>query len=342
MQFIFCLLFKYGLFTINANGDQVYFSQGNLQYIGSASIPYWKFADNQWDIIGTSTGQNSDNPNIDRDLFGWSTSGYNHGAICFQPWSISMNNGDYYAYGNYSYNLYDQTCKADWGYNSISNGGHQENSGWRTPTREEWRYLFYTRNTASGIRYARAQVNGINGMILLPDNWSSSYYALNNTNSFTSNIITLSEWSLLEQHGAVFLPTNVGREGTTFIFLDHLRASYWSSSYKNDSYAWVVIIDNGAMDASGFFNRYTATSVRLIHSAQANSNGSRFVVIDGSELRLRLGPSTSSDTFKWPDGTNRHPNVGDKFKYLGEKGDFFKIDFNGNEVWVSKQYTHLE
>ena len=31
-----------GLFTINENGDQVYFSQGNLQYIGSAATPYWK------------------------------------------------------------------------------------------------------------------------------------------------------------------------------------------------------------------------------------------------------------------------------------------------------------
>lgn len=76
-------------------------------------------------------------------------------------------------------------------------------------------------------------------------------------------------------------------------------------------------------------------------SGKDNGNNG-FVVIDGSELRLRLAPSTSSETFKWPDGTNRHPNVGDKFKYLGESGDFYKIDFNGNELWVSKQYTHLE
>ena len=59
-----------GKFTINSDGDQVYFSQGNLQYIGSASTPYWKFADNQWDVLGTTTGQNSSDENIDRDLFG--------------------------------------------------------------------------------------------------------------------------------------------------------------------------------------------------------------------------------------------------------------------------------
>lgn len=67
-----------------------------------------------------------------------------------------------------------------------------------------------------------------------------------------------------------------------------------------------------------------------------------YVVIDGSELRLRLGPSTSADTFKWGDGSNRHPKVGEHFLYLGEEGDFYQIDFHGNALWVSKKFTHLE
>lgn len=68
----------------------------------------------------------------------------------------------------------------------------------------------------------------------------------------------------------------------------------------------------------------------------------KMVVIDGDQLRLRLGPSTSSETLKWGDGSNRHPEVGEKFKYLGESGDFYKIDYKGNEVWVSKQFSHVE
>lgn len=36
-----------GTFTINANGDQVYFSKGNLQYQASTNI--WRFAENQFD-----------------------------------------------------------------------------------------------------------------------------------------------------------------------------------------------------------------------------------------------------------------------------------------------------
>ena len=43
-----------GKFTVNSNGDQVRFSQGNLQYIGSASTPYWKFADKQWETLGNN------------------------------------------------------------------------------------------------------------------------------------------------------------------------------------------------------------------------------------------------------------------------------------------------
>ena len=67
-----------------------------------------------------------------------------------------------------------------------------------------------------------------------------------------------------------------------------------------------------------------------------------YVVIDGSELRLRLEPSTSADTFKWGDGSNRHPKVGERFMYIGETDDFYEINFHGNFVWVSKKFTHLE
>ena len=52
-----------GLFTINSSGDQVYFSQGNLQY--QASTDTWRFAENQYDIIGNA------NSNISPTYDGW-------------------------------------------------------------------------------------------------------------------------------------------------------------------------------------------------------------------------------------------------------------------------------
>ena len=262
-----------GLFSVSAT-QQVYFSQGNLQYVGGKDdvhiVSTWKFADHQWDVIGE--GQGNSSQGTTRDLFGWGTSGYNHGAVCYQPWSTSTSYSDYYAYGQYTYNLYDQTGQADWGYNAISNGGNQENSGWRTLTHEEWGYVFNTRSTSSGIRFAKANVNNVNGVILLPDNWSTSYYALNSTNSggasFTTNTISSSQWNTLEQHGAVFLPAAGYRYGTS-VYVVGSFGYYWSASYSNSNYgAWYVNFYDSGLRAGGYYDRNDGFSVRLVRSVQ--------------------------------------------------------------------------
>ena len=260
-----------GKFTINANGDQIYFSKGNLQYIGSASTPYWKFADNQWDYLGDN-GQGSEDQDVDRDLFGWGTSGYNHNNRNFQPWCISTNSWDYYAYGVYNNNLYDQTGQADWGYNPISNGGNQECFGWRTLTHEEWTYLFETRTTNSGILYVMGKVNGINGVILLPDSWIPSIYPLNssNVNDFDGNTISEEDWiNIFEVNGAVFLPASGGRYGNAFSFLGS-NGYYWSSSfcsYYNGLYSYRM-----CFGSNGIYQNYNECcygySVRLVRDAE--------------------------------------------------------------------------
>jgi hypothetical protein len=254
-----------GQFSVSAS-QQVYFSQGNLQYIGTASTPYWKFANNQWDYLGTTTGQNSSDQNVDRDLFGWGTSGYNHGAVCYQPWSTSQSYEDYYAYGSYTYNLYDQTGQADWGYNPISNGGNQENH-WRTLTTDEWGYVFNTRSTASGIRFAKANVNNVNGVILLPDDWSSSIYSLSNTNTYgascSSNTITSVQWATLEQAGAVFLPAAGLRDGTSVINVGSY-GRYWSASFSNSFSAYYAYFSDPYLGMHGSGSRYCGFSVRLV------------------------------------------------------------------------------
>ena len=258
-----------GKFTINEVGDQVYFSQGNLQYIGSASTPYWKFANNQWDCLGDN-GQGSAIQTVDRDMFGWGTSGYNHGAICYQPWSTSQTSSDYYAYGNSTYNLFDQTGQADWGYNPISNGGNVPNA-WRTLTQPEWSYIFNTRATASGIRYAKAQVNGVNGVILLPDDWSPSTYNLNNVNtssaSFSSNTIIVSQWTTFENAGAVFLPAAGNRNGTEVINID-AKGFYWTASSNGSSNARNVIINESSLSSNDSSGRRNGLSVRLVRAAE--------------------------------------------------------------------------
>jgi len=258
-----------GKFTINANGDQVYFSQGNLQYIGSAATPYWKFADNQWDVLGGATGQNSSSQNVDRDLFGWGTSGWNNGNTYYQPWSTAdYHESDYgQLYGPPGqYSLTGPYANTDWGiYNPISNGGNQTNQ-WRTLTWSEWGYVFSIRSTTSGIRYAKAKVNDVNGVILLPDDWSSDTYNLSNTNnnraSYSSNEITVSQWSALEQAGAVFLPA-AGRRNGTSVYDVGSYGSYWSASCNYGEDAWYVLFYDSQLGPSYNIYRSYGLSVRL-------------------------------------------------------------------------------
>ena len=255
-----------GKFTVNSNGDQVRFSQGNLQYIGSAGTPYWKFADKQWETLGNN-GQGSTRQNVDRDLFGWGTSGYNHGAVCYQPWSTSQTNSDYLVYNNRFSDLNSSTGQADWGYNAIRNGGNQENSGWRTLTKDEWTYIITGRNTPSGIRFALGSVNGVDGLILLPDNWDASTYTLNKTNDdyggFYANTINATDWTtILEANGAVFLPKTVGRNGTSITN----NCNYWTSTHSDINQANCVYFGNNYVGfGNSVNNRSTGNPVRLVN-----------------------------------------------------------------------------
>lgn len=259
-----------GLFTINDEGGKVFFSMGNLQYNKTTNV--WSFMEHQYDrveVLGQDVGDDYANLHI-VSLFGWSTSGYNHGATCYQPWSTSSNYYDYHAYGIHSYNLNDQTGQADWGYNAISNGGNTEQL-WRTLTTEEWDYIFESRDTPSGIRFAKACVGDVNGVILLPDDWSGSYFSLNYPNTtnvyFECNPISLEQWAAIEQHGAVFLPASGYRLGTEVINTGS-SGHYWSSTHYGESRAnCVSIFDSGVYpQAIDFiFNGFSVRLVQVAH-----------------------------------------------------------------------------
>ena len=263
-------------FTINGDGDQVYFSQGNLQY--QASTNTWKFAESQYDYIGDANSNISSSYDGWIDLFGWGTSGY-HDAndpynVNYQPWSSSDSelNNDYntYGYGPSTnmpdMNLTGTSANYDWGVNNpISNGGNTANQ-WRTLTQPEWSYVLNTRNTTSGIRFAKAQVNEVNGVILLPDDWTTDTYNLNNTNnigaSYNSNVINASQWAMIENAGGVFLPAAGGRFGTTVADVGS-AGFYWLSSSNSSCCAYYVYIYNFGIYLVDY-RRYLGRSVRLV------------------------------------------------------------------------------
>ncbi len=250
-----------GKFTINSSGAKVYFSNGNLQYIGSSSTP-WKFADHQWEVIGTSQGNTSQTTT--RDLFGWGTSGWSgSGATYYRPWDTDNSNGSLYGPpGNY--NLTGTYANADWGvYNQISNAA----SGWRTLTKDEWVYVFQGRSGASS-KYGHGKVNGVNGMILLPDEWTlPSGLSFTAGNSNWANVYTTVQWAQMEQNGAVFLPAAGRRLGTSVLNVGSF-GYYWSASYCSSDNAYGVYFGDSYLGPQSGLNRYSGQSVRLVRSAQ--------------------------------------------------------------------------
>ena len=287
----------------------------------------WRFAEQQWDVMGAGNANVSATYTGWFDLFGWGTSGHPHGANCYQPWSTSSINSDYYAYGNASYNLFDQTGEADWGCNLISNGGDKPNQ-WRTLTKEEWAYLLNTRTTSSGKRYAKAQVNDMNGLILLPDDWKTSYYSLSNTNSgsadFTSNTITSTQWPTLEQHGAVFLPLGGYRNGTTVSGVGEL-AFYWSSSCDGSGTAYSVGIFDSSVNSSYSDNPRFGNAVRLVcqSNPRVRTIGVSEVTTIGATVSGEVDFTGTVQTRGVCWNTTGSPTVNDNYYYAGTgKGSY--------------------
>ena len=252
-----------GVFSVSAN-SQVHFSQGNLQY--RASTNTWRFAENQYDYVGSANSNISSSYSGWIDLFGWGTSGWNNGNTYYHPWDHSTASYGVYYGPDGQYNLTGSYANADWGvYNPISNGGNAANM-WRTLTKWEWSYVFESRSTTSGIRYAKAQVNNINGVILLPDNWSNDIYHLNNKNSksasFSSNIISAAQWITLESAGAVFLPAAGERYGVAVSNVGS-KGSYWSTSYYHNNVSYYEYFNNSDLDSDNRYRSY-GFSVRLV------------------------------------------------------------------------------
>lgn len=255
-----------GVFSVSDHA-RVYFSPGNLQYIGSATPPYWKFADHQWDYLGNN-GQGEPDEHLDRDLFGWGTSGWDNGNLLYQPWNTENTNTTYYGPLDDS-DLTGDYANADWGvYNPISNGGNQEGM-WRTLTADEWLYVLETRTTASGYHYAKAVVSDHNGVILVPDNWNVSYYNLVNTDQvdaeFASNHVSASEWfDIFEAHGAIFLPAAGSRFGSMVMYSE-THGVYWTASSAHDNLtAHDVNFDNTNFKTWWSMFKYFGNSVRLV------------------------------------------------------------------------------
>lgn len=244
-----------------SDSEQIYFSQGNLQY--QASTGTWRFAEHQYDMIGNANADISSSYSGWIDLFGWGTSGWNSGANAYQPYSTSTDYDDYYVGGDKNNDLTGSYANADWGvYNKISNGGNSAGM-WRTLTIDEWNYVISGRAQASRLK-GQGRVNNVNGLILLPDGWEtpSSVKITYDPGNYSTNVYSLDEWSVLESYGAVFLPAAGDRYGTDVSGVGSY-GSYWSGS-TYDSYNPIYLYFNSNDVSTYNYDGNYGRSVRLV------------------------------------------------------------------------------
>lgn len=255
-----------GIFSV-ADGKQIQFSRGNLQYTKSTAT--WSFMPRQYSTVETNDDiyctENYGNKDV-VSLFGWGTSGQNHGAVAYQPYSTSMDWDAYDAYGNTDNNLYDSDGKADWGYNM--------GTGWRTLTQAEWRYLFNTRcYYEASYKWGLATVVGVTGLVILPDSWSlpdGCTFSYGSSSGWTTNSYDADKWALMEAAGAVFLPAAGNRFERSVSFVGNWGYYWCSSIYAgNHSCADDLEFNSGGLGSltNSGGNKFVGMSVRLVIDA---------------------------------------------------------------------------
>lgn len=249
-----------GLFSVSPT-EQVRFSPGNLQY--QASTDTWRFALNQYDVVGANNANISASNEDWIDLFGWATSGY---AGC-EPYLTST---DASLYG------IDESIDStnyDWGiYNAISNGGNSAGM-WRLLSSDEWGYLLYARTGASDLLGVGC-VAGVNGLILLsddfvlPDSIEFRHAVASDSGEDLYRMVndyTAVEWTRMEAAGAVFFPAAGARIGKKVMYTA-IAGYYWSSTpFEYDMLSiYCMGFDSSRAVWEGLSNRTNGRSVRLV------------------------------------------------------------------------------
>ena len=272
-----------GKFSV-ADGKQIQFSKGNLQY--HCKNQTWQFAKNQWDTIGGANTNIAADYDGFIDLFGWGTG----------------NNPTLATYPSADYSTF-----TDWG------AKIGEPDEWRTLTAEEMEYLLHTRST---VLFGMGTVNNIKGLIILPDDWElpdgvsfepSTAHGLNYdggyysnggaTDNFQWNTYTKEEWeNKMEPAGAVFLPAAGNRAcdavdaPCTTIYDVNAYGLYWTST-STGSDAYALMFTETALRPHRFFSPNRGFTVRLVHD-YTPAVSTAIDQIDSSSLQGRSGEAT--------------------------------------------------
>ena len=265
------------LVSFSVSGSKkVIFAPGNLQASTSdlGTNWTWKFAPTQYTAIKnntantTITGKGTVSANGSVDLFGYSTDHYNNFFGI-----IKSKRDNYYSDGP------TRGAFVDW---SVNNIGEYSSNFWYTMAKSEWEYLI---NTRTSPKFAKVSVNGVDGLLLFPDDFVWNTTTMGNIPSTVDNksgnynstdcSISLSHWTNLEAAGVVFLPgTGYRPQNENYVTnLDPARGYYWCSD------------TNGTQSGSG--TTYDNNSTYYLHFLQGDMTTS-YTMAKRSGAAVRL------------------------------------------------------
>ncbi len=234
-----------GVFTVNAEGKKVHFSQGNLYYDGSnwgfeAEQYYFRTYDGKGKCDAGGYNKDSGTTSGHWGLFGWVGASSTTFTTSPEIYGVSTNTSSS-SYGNVS----GEAHKADWG-TAIDNKGT-----WTTLTggdNGEWKYLFDNHVNVWGT------CNNVPGCFIAPDGYEGDATALSTA---------ISDWESAQAAGIVFLPAASNRNGSSVSGVG-VSGCYWSSTAYGINYAYRVRFTSSSVSPDSNGTRGFGYSVRLI------------------------------------------------------------------------------
>ena len=120
--------------------------------------------------------------------------------------------------------------------------------------------------------------------------------------------------------------------GTSFTYAGQTRNGFYSI-YVNGDILWV---------SSQFARMSNGGYGQNLAPRQGRHGGGKSLVINGTDVNFRLGPSLNAGVLSDGYGYHIHVPKYTRLPFLGTSGNFYKTRYNGRTVYVHMQYAYTE
>ncbi len=144
-------------------------------------------------------------------------------------------------------------------------------NSWYVMSSTQWDYLLKKRTNAASL-YGSATVNGLMGVIILPDAWEQpDGVTFRSGYGYYYNVYTLSQWQQMESAGAVFLPpAGVCSKNASAFYVSNCGSNgyYWSSTKAMTTMAYSLSFSKTSSPACYTKDYSSRCSMRLVRNVK--------------------------------------------------------------------------